>query len=139
MVAVVVTAFSISSCAKVKWTPTWELAVDYRVYPLPANITTESGNYYTAYMPVCSIGPWAAELTIEGDAVWCGLQIENDRPTGTISRTVHGLNESNGSGICYLPFYYLANGAQEPRYAKIRVYRTDMDLEIEFDVKQNGR
>ena len=136
LVAVVFAAFSLSSCQSTKWVPDFELEIDYNTLALPANIAADGGNYYTAYIPVWSIGSWAADLTIEGEAIWCGFELEGGaRPTGTHA-TGQGSVEKY---VNYLPLYFLVNGAQEPRFAQIRFYRTDMDIERVMKVQQNGR
>lgn len=136
LVAAIVAVMSLSSCAKVKWEPDFVLDVDYRTCTLPATMTNDGSNYYENPIQVWSIGSWAADLTIEGDAVWCGFEIDgNLKPTGT-HITGQGSKENY---VQYVPLYFLVNGAQEPRYASIRFYRTDMDVERVMQIKQNGR
>ena len=136
LVAAVVAAFSLTSCAKTDWDPNFGLEIDYKTLALPANVASDGGNYYVNEIPVWSIGSWEADLTIEGEAVWCGFEVDgNDRPKGT-----HAVGQgSKKYPVRYLPLYFLSNGAQEPRYASIRFYRADLDIERVMEVKQNGR
>lgn len=136
MAAAIVAALSLTSCAKVVWVPDFVLEVDYKELALPANIADNPGDYYTNYIQVWSVGSWEADLTIEGDAVWCGFEVNSsNKPIGTHIKG-HGSEENY---VQYIPLYFLVNGAQEPRYASIRFYRTDMDVERVMQIKQNGR
>lgn len=135
LVAAIVAVFSLSSCQKTAWVPDFELEVDYKVLALPANINTEGGNYYENHIQVWSVHTWEADLTIEGEAIWCGLELDGDRPTGTHAKGYGSVDKY----VNYLPLYFLVNGAQEPRFAEIKFYLPGKNVERTMKIQQNGR